>query len=39
MYDLSFWNETSESHVFGPDLLKNAKKQVQIIRENIKVAQ
>jgi hypothetical protein len=34
-----FWNETSESQVFGPDVLKNAEKQVQIICENLKVAQ
>jgi hypothetical protein len=34
-----FWNETSESQVFKPDVLKNAEKQVQIVRENLKVAQ
>jgi hypothetical protein len=34
-----FWNETGESQVFGPDVLQNVKKQVQIIHENLKVAQ
>jgi hypothetical protein len=34
-----FWNETGESQVFGPDVLKDAERQVQIIRENLKVAQ
>jgi hypothetical protein len=34
-----FWNETGESQVFRPDVLKNAEQQVQIIRENLKVAQ
>jgi len=34
-----FWNETGESQVFGPDMLKNAEKQVPIIRENLEVAQ
>jgi hypothetical protein len=34
-----FWNETSESQVSRPNVLKNAEKQVQIIRENLKVAQ
>jgi hypothetical protein len=33
------WNETGESQVFGPDVLKNGEKQVQIIRENLKVEQ
>jgi hypothetical protein len=36
---LMFWNETSESQVFRPDVLKNAEKQVQIVHENLKVAQ
>jgi hypothetical protein len=31
--------DTGESQVFGSDVLKNAEKQVQIIRENLKVAQ
>jgi hypothetical protein len=36
---LLFWIETNESQVFRPDVLKNAEKQVQIVRENLKVAQ
>jgi hypothetical protein len=28
-----------ESHVFGPEVLRHAEKQVQMIRENLKVAQ
>jgi hypothetical protein len=28
-----------ESHVFGPEVLRDAEKQVQMIRENLKVAQ
>jgi hypothetical protein len=34
-----FWSHTGESQVFGPEVLKDAKKQVQMIRENLKVAQ
>ena len=34
-----FWNETGESQVFGPDILKEAERQVQIIRENLRTAQ
>jgi hypothetical protein len=34
-----FWNETSESQVFRLDVLKNVEKQVQIVHENLKVAQ
>jgi hypothetical protein len=34
-----FWNETGESQVFRPDVLKNAEKQVRIVRDNLKVAQ
>jgi hypothetical protein len=33
-----FWNQTGES-VFGPDVLKNAEKQVRMIRNNLKAAQ
>jgi hypothetical protein len=36
---LLFWSQTGESQVFGPEVLKDAKKQVQMIRENLKVAQ
>ena len=34
-----FWNQTGESQVFGPEILKDAKRQVQTIRENLRVAQ
>ena len=34
-----FWNQTRESQVFGPEVLQQAKKQVQKIRQNLKVAQ
>jgi hypothetical protein len=36
---LFFWNQTGESQVFGPDVLKNAEKQVKMIRNNLKAAQ
>jgi hypothetical protein len=34
-----YWNQTGESQVFGLEILQEAKKQVQIIRENLKTAQ
>jgi hypothetical protein len=34
-----YWNQTRESQVFGPEILQEAEKQVQIIRENLKTAQ
>jgi hypothetical protein len=34
-----FWNQTGETQVFGPDVLKNAEKHVRKIRENLRVAQ
>jgi hypothetical protein len=34
-----FWNQTGETQVFGPDVLRNAEKQVRKIRENLRVAQ
>jgi hypothetical protein len=34
-----FWSQTRESHVFGPEVLKDAEKQVQMVRESMKVAQ
>jgi hypothetical protein len=34
-----FWNQTGESQLFGPDSIREAEKQVEIIRENLKVAQ
>jgi hypothetical protein len=34
-----FWSQTGESQVFGPEVLKDAEKQVQMVHENLKVAQ
>jgi hypothetical protein len=34
-----YWNQTGESQVFGPEILQEAEKQVQIIKENLKMAQ
>jgi hypothetical protein len=34
-----FWSQTGESQVFGPEVLKDDERQVQMIRENLKVAQ
>jgi hypothetical protein len=34
-----YWNQTGESQVFGPEILQEAEKQVQIIGENLKTAQ
>jgi transposase InsO family protein len=34
-----FWSQTGESQVFGPELLRDANRQVQIIRDNLKIAQ
>jgi hypothetical protein len=36
---LLFWSQTRESQVFGPEVLKDVDKQVQMVRENFKVAQ
>jgi hypothetical protein len=30
-----FWNEPSENQVFGPEILREAERQVQVVRENI----
>jgi hypothetical protein len=32
-----FWSQTREIQVFGLEILRDAKKQVQMIRENLKV--
>jgi hypothetical protein len=32
-------NRTRESQVFGPEIIQEAEKQVQIVRENLKIAQ
>jgi hypothetical protein len=34
-----FWSQTGESQVFGPEVLKDAEKQVQMVPESLKVAQ
>ena len=34
-----FWNQTGESQVFGPKILKDVERQVQTIQENLRVAQ
>jgi hypothetical protein len=34
-----YWNHTGESQVFGIEILQEAEKQVQIVRENLKIAQ
>jgi hypothetical protein len=34
-----YWNQTGESQVFGLEILQEAEKQVQIIRENLKTTQ
>jgi hypothetical protein len=34
-----FWNQTGESQLFGPDSIREAEKQVEIIRENLKATQ
>ena len=34
-----YWNETGESQVFGPEVLRRAEEQVQAIRENLRTAQ
>jgi hypothetical protein len=33
------WSEAGERELFGPDLVKDAKERVQVIRENLKMAQ
>jgi hypothetical protein len=34
-----FWNEMGERKVFGPDILEEAEKQVQMVKENLHVTQ
>jgi hypothetical protein len=34
-----FWSQTGESQVFRPEVPKDAEKQVQMVRESLKVAQ
>jgi hypothetical protein len=33
------WSETGESQIFGPDIIKEAEEQVQLIRNGLKAAQ
>jgi hypothetical protein len=33
------WSETGERKVFGPDILQEAEKHVQMVRENLRVVQ
>jgi hypothetical protein len=33
------WSETAESQVCGPDIIKEAEEQVQLIRNHLKAAQ
>jgi hypothetical protein len=39
MQDPLFWSQTGESYVFGPEVLRDAERQVEMTRENLKVAQ
>jgi hypothetical protein len=34
-----FWNEPDENQIFGPDILQEVERQVQVVRENVKLAQ
>jgi hypothetical protein len=34
-----FWNESGENQIFGPYILQEAERQVQMVRENLKLAQ
>jgi hypothetical protein len=34
-----FYSQTEESQVFGPEVVKDGEKQVQMVRESLKVAQ
>jgi hypothetical protein len=34
-----YWSQTCESQLFGTDIIKEAERQVEIIRENLMVAQ
>ena len=33
------WSETGDSHIFGPDMLKEAEEKVKMIRDRLKTAQ
>jgi hypothetical protein len=34
-----FWNQIGESQLFGPEIIKEVERQIEIIRENLKIAQ
>jgi hypothetical protein len=34
-----YWSETGESQLFGPEIIKETARYVQVVRENLKVAQ
>jgi hypothetical protein len=34
-----FWNEPGENQIFGPNILREAERQAQMVRENLKLAQ
>jgi hypothetical protein len=34
-----FWNEPGKNQIFRPDILREAERQVQMVRENVKLAQ
>jgi hypothetical protein len=34
-----FWNEPGENQVFGLEILREAERQVQVVRENLQLAQ
>jgi hypothetical protein len=34
-----FWNEPGENQVFGPEILREAERQVEVVRENLQLAQ
>jgi hypothetical protein len=34
-----FWNEPKENQVFGPEILQEVERQVQVVRENLQLAQ
>jgi hypothetical protein len=33
-----YWSETGESQLFGPKIIRDAERQVHVVRENLKVA-
>jgi hypothetical protein len=34
-----FWSQTGESQVFGPEVLRDTERQVQMIKENLRITQ